>query len=85
MMDEQRISERLDKITDIITDQHATLVRLTVTVEEHVRRSNMLEDAQQKITSRIDSHDMIIERGKGIFWLLGLLGALVTLASKIWK
>lgn len=37
------IDQKLDKISDTLTTQAITLERLTVTVEDHVRRTNILE------------------------------------------
>jgi len=37
------VDQKLDKIADTLTMQAVTLERLTVTVEDHVRRTNILE------------------------------------------
>jgi regulator of replication initiation timing len=43
-MDEKRIFDKLEKIEDHIGKQEVNLGRLTVSVEEHVKRSNLLEE-----------------------------------------
>ena len=37
------IDKKLDKISDTLSGQAVTLERLTVTVEQHTKRSDMLE------------------------------------------
>jgi hypothetical protein len=39
-----RDSDKLDKILDVQSRQAITLERLTVTVEDHVKRTNLLEE-----------------------------------------
>lgn len=50
-MDEfqDRISKKLDKVIDKQDEQHDTLVRNTITLEEHVRRTNKLEEKVEEI------------------------------------
>lgn len=84
-MDNDRINEKLDTLASLQATQNDTLIRLTVTVEEHVRRSNMLEKAVNEETARIDGHDRLIEKVRGAFWALGTIGSLVILLAKLFK
>jgi hypothetical protein len=75
-MDWKWLQEKLEKI-DSRTDQQAvTLARLTATVEEHVRRTNLLE---QKLEP-IDKHVTMVQGvGKSLLFLAGTAGVLKVL------
>lgn len=95
-MDEQRINNQLENITNHLMAQNETLVRLTVSVEEHIRRTNLLEDRADRTDAKIDeradaidakllSHDAFIQRGKGAFWVLGLIASAFVIIFKYFK
>jgi hypothetical protein len=50
---EKRVWEKLEKIDDRLGQQEVHLGKLTVSVEEHVRRTNALEDYIKKTPWRI--------------------------------
>jgi len=49
-----RIENKLEKIQDVQIDQGKTLVRNTMTLEEHVRRTNILEKKNDKLEDKVD-------------------------------
>jgi hypothetical protein len=68
------IDQKLDKIVDTLGQQAVTLERLTVTVEDHVRRTNILEEDIKPIKK----HIWMVN---GALKLLGLIGILAAIAE----
>lgn len=81
-MDEQRIIDELQSISEKQSSQNETLIRLTVSVEEHVRRSNLLEEAQASQATRVASLETLVNKGKGAFWLLTSFAAALAFFKK---
>lgn len=72
-MDWKWIQEKLEKIDSRTDEQAVTLARLTATVEEHVRRTNLLE---QKLEP-VDTHVKMVQGvGKALLFLAGTAGVL---------
>ena len=65
----------LEKIDDRQDEQALTLARLTVSVEEHVKRTNLLESELKPIKKHIDFVGMAVKAGSA------LIGVLVGLKS----
>lgn len=74
-MDEKRIHDKLDRIESTLSKQEVTLARLTVSVEEHVKRSNMLEDALKPI----QTHVSMVQGAVKLISILGVLAAIIGL------
>lgn len=72
-MDERRLHDKLDKIEYTLSDQAVTLGRLTLSVEEHVKRSNMHEDE----IKGLQKHASMVEGAGKLITLLGLLAAII--------
>lgn len=73
------IDQKLDKIVDTLGQQAVTLERLTVTVEEHVRRSNLQEAAIEATNRRIEpleKHQWMVKGGVKLIGLLALLAGI---------
>ncbi len=70
------VDQKLDKIVDTLGQQAVTLERLTVTVEDHVRRTNILEAD----IAPIKRHVWMVN---GALKLIGLLGILAAIAEGI--
>jgi hypothetical protein len=66
------VEQKLDKIVDTLGQQAVTLERLTVTVEDHVRRTNILEEDIKPIKK----HVWMINGALKLIGLLGLLSAI---------
>lgn len=71
-----QINKKLDKIIDVQGEQAVTLARLTVSVEEHVRRTNILEDDMGPIKDHVSMVN-------GALKLIGVLGILAGIAEAI--
>lgn len=70
------IDIKLDKIVDTLGQQAITLERLTVTVEDHVRRTNILEEDIKPLKR----HVWMVN---GALKFTGLLGILAAIAEGI--
>jgi hypothetical protein len=68
-----RIEQKIDKIADTLTEQAVTLGRLTVTVEDHVKRTNILEDDIKPIKK----HVAMVEGALKFIGLLGILAGII--------
>jgi hypothetical protein len=69
-----RLIDKVDKIEDTLVKQEVNLARLTVSVEEHVKRSNNLEEALKPV----QRHVVLVE---GALKFIGLLGVLATIVE----
>jgi len=79
-MDEMKIFEKLDKLEGIANKQEVNLAKLTVSVEEHVKRSNMMEDEQKEIRKEIEPIKAHVSKVEGA---VKLLAALATIAGLV--
>jgi hypothetical protein len=50
-----KLEAKIDKVLDIAQEQAITLVRLTVSVEDHAKRSDTLEDLYNHLDEKIDT------------------------------
>lgn len=75
------VDQKLDKIVDTLGQQAVTLERLTVTVEEHVKRSNLQEAAITATNKRIEPLEKHQWMVKGASKLIGLLALLAAIAE----
>jgi predicted metalloendopeptidase len=79
----EKIDAKFDKIIETANRQEVHLGELTVSVTEHVKRSNMMEDEQKDIKKELEPikrHVAIINAlGKGIGLIIagGGLGELI--------
>jgi len=64
--------QKLDKIVDTLGKQALTLERLTVSVEEHVRRTNLLEEDVRPIKT----HVAMMQGALKVFGFLAILAAI---------
>ena len=67
------IDIKLDKIADTLTTQAVTLERLTVTVEDHVRRTNILEEDIKPIKK----HVWMVNGALKLIGVVAMLAAIV--------
>lgn len=71
-----RLESKLDKIIETQNSQAVTLERLTVTVEDHVRRTNLLEDDVKPIKRHVAMVD-------GALKFIAFCGILATIIEAI--
>ena len=72
-MNENRIVDKLDKIETTLVAQEINLAKLTVSVEEHVKRSNHLEDALRPI----QKHVSMVQGAVKLVAFIGVLAAIL--------
>lgn len=85
-MSEDRIDKleaKMDKMLDIAIKQEVNLARLTTTVEDHVRRSNMHEEEIKDIKSDLEPVKASVNRINGgwklfIYVIIPLIAAVIT-------
>ena len=82
-MDENKIFEKFDKLETIANRQEVNLARLVVTVEEHTKRSNMLEDEQKEIKEEIKPLQKHVAMVGGALKFIGLLGIIATIVMAV--
>jgi hypothetical protein len=78
-----KLESKIDKVLDIAQDQAVTLGRLTVSVEEHVRRSNLHEEEIKEIKQDVEPLKASVNRIMGgwklfIYVVIPLLAAVIT-------
>lgn len=73
------ILAKLDKMEDTMVKQEVNLGKLSVSVEEHVKRSNMLEDAIRPI----QKHVSMVEGAIKLITLLGVLVAIIEALHRV--
>jgi hypothetical protein len=75
---EPRVEEKIDKIVDKITDIDVTLGKQSVILEEHVRRTNLLENKLEPI----EKHVHMIQ---GALKFLGLISIFIAIIEFVLK
>ena len=73
---------KVDVIHDALTNQSITLVRLTDSVEYHVKRTDILEDEVKRAHSDILPIKKHVERLQGAAWVIGGALSLAALAHQ---
>lgn len=71
-MADSKIEAKLDKVLEQQSDMNITLAKQSVILEEHVKRSTMLEDLVTPLKTDMD-------RAKGGIALVGLLALLASI------
>jgi hypothetical protein len=70
------IEQKLDTLSEHIADLRVSAARMATSLEEHVRRTNLLE-------SRVEQFAKAAERAQGIGMAAGALGWIVATAAAI--
>lgn len=73
-----RVEDKVDKIVDKLGHIDVTLVRQNLTLEEHIKRTELLEEIVEPIRAKITM-------AEGALKLLGLLAVLIALSEGILK
>lgn len=73
-MDDQRLEEKLDKMADHMAEMNVTLGKQSIILEEHIRRTDLLE----KKIEPIEKH---VHRVEGAFKLIGLIATLAAIVE----
>lgn len=75
-MDNKRVEEKLDKVVEKISSIDVTLAKQSVILDEHVRRSNLLEAKMVPL----EKHVSMVN---GALKLIGVLALFATIAEVI--
>ena len=79
------MKEQLDKIDQKLGTMNETLIRNTVTLEEHVRRTNLLEDKMQHVEHHVDRMESWIDKIHGGWKLVTMVAIIITIVIAILK
>lgn len=79
----ERLFEKLEKMSDHQSEMNVTLARLTVSVEEHVKRSDLFETALAEVKIEIDPLKKHVHFMKTTGENIWLVGKLLTLSGAI--
>lgn len=77
----KRIEDKLDKIVDTQTTQAVTLARLTTSVEDHIKRTNILEEKVEPISK----HVSMVEGAAKLIALVGILATIIEAIHMFFK
>lgn len=78
-MDNKRVEEKLDKVADDISQINITLAKQEVSLAEHIRRTNVLE---QKLEP-VEKHVAMVNGGLKIVGIVALLVGIIEGIVKI--
>lgn len=78
MQDLNRIFDKIEKIDDKLETMDKSLLRNTITLEEHVRRTNLLENEVRPLKK----HVVIVE---SIFKIIGFCATLAGIAKVLYE
>jgi hypothetical protein len=77
----ERVEDKLDKVVDAISGINVTLAKQAVVLEEHVKRSTMLEEQFKPVRKHVDIVNGILK----LMGILGTCGGLIHGLMKILK
>lgn len=77
-MDNRRLENKVDKIVESISEINITLAKQSVILDEHVKRSNLLEAKM----APLEKHVVMIN---GVLKFLGLIAVFVGIVEGIFK
>lgn len=70
MENNNRIEEKLDKVVDSISDINVTLAKQSVILDEHVKRTNLLE-------AKVEPIQRHVTMVNGVVKFIGLIGIFI--------
>jgi hypothetical protein len=74
----ERLESKLDKVVESISRIDVTLAKQAVQLEEHIRRTNLLETQLTSIRSHVN-----MVQGVGVF--IGIIATLAAIAASLVK
>lgn len=78
-MDNKRIEEKLDKVVEKIGNIDVTLAKQSVILDEHVRRSNLLEAKMLPL----EKHVAVVNGALKFLGTMAILATIIEVALKI--
>lgn len=82
-MDDRRLEDKLDKITEKIASIDVTLAKVQVNVDEHVRRSTNLEDRVVPLETQLAMLNGALKLLGVLAMVVGLIAGFLKLLGKI--
>lgn len=79
----KRIEDKIDKITDKVHDIDKTLERNTSSLEEHMKRTELLEKKLEPVETHVSMMNGALKAAGVVGLILGILVAAVKLFSLI--
>lgn len=77
-----RIEDKIGKIENHLQKQEVSLARLTVSVEHHVKRTDLLEDKYQADIKPLKEHDNLLSAAFKIVVFLSIVLTIADIAMK---
>ena len=71
----ERIEDKIDKVVEHISSIDITLAKQSVVLDEHIRRTNILEKKIEPIEEHVSSMRTALKTAKFFLKLLAVLGA----------
>lgn len=78
MDDVKRFEDKIDKISDKMASMDTTLAKQSVILEEHVRRTNLLEE-------KIEPIEKHVHMVHGVLKFIGIIGVFIAIFEGIIK
>ena len=80
---EEKIDQKFDKVIETANHQEVHLGKLTVSVEDHIQRTNILQDEQKEIKKTIVPIQKHVSMVNGALKLIGLGGIIATIVMAV--
>lgn len=80
-MDDNRVLDKLDKLDTRIDNIDITLAKQHLSLEEHIKRSNMLEAKLEPVEKHVNSVNAVLKFAGGIAILLAAFESIKNLFS----
>lgn len=78
---DNRIEDKIDKISDRLNSIDVTLAKNTVSLEEHIKRTNLLEEEVKPIKKHVD----MIEGALKLIGVLAMIAAIIETIHTVFK
>lgn len=74
----KNISDKLDKISDDMTDIKVTIAKQQVSLDDHIKRTNMLEESVEFLYDEIKPIKLHVSQVSAILKFLGIVASGIT-------
>lgn len=81
MADLERIFDKIDKISEDIYEINISLAKNTISLEEHIRRTNLLEEEIKPVKAHVNLVESIFK----IIGFLSIISGIVVAIYEVWK
>lgn len=77
----KRLEYKIDKIVDVQVKQEVNLGKLTISVEEHVKRSNLQEENMSILRQEVEPIKQHVAMVTGVLKFLGILSMIAAIVE----